>query len=92
MVALELFRSVNSWNDLGYGSFSLHYIKNKEHQEVDFLIANNNEPIILLETKLTDTNPTSTLRKFQNIFNIPAIQLTNEGDSFKIYPNNSQSI
>jgi hypothetical protein len=39
MVALELFRAVNAWNDMGYGSYSLHYIKNKEQQEVDFLIA-----------------------------------------------------
>lgn len=92
MVALELFRAVTSWNDLGYGSFSLHYIKNKEHQEVDFIIANNNEPIFLIEAKLTDTKPSPILRKFQNIYKIPSIQLTNEGDSFRIYPNNSQKI
>jgi hypothetical protein len=40
MVALELWRGINSWNALGAGDFSLHFIKNKEQQEVDFLIAN----------------------------------------------------
>jgi len=39
MVATELCRAVTQWNDLGFGKFSLHFIKNKEKQEVDFLIA-----------------------------------------------------
>ena len=36
MVALELFRTVANWNDLGYGEFGLHYIRAKEGREVDF--------------------------------------------------------
>ncbi|MDL1961760.1 MAG: DUF4143 domain-containing protein, partial [Deltaproteobacteria bacterium] len=40
MGALELYRAVTAWNDMGHGIFSLHFIKNKEQQEVDFLIAN----------------------------------------------------
>ncbi len=36
------------------GTFSLHFIKNKEEQEVDFLIANDNEPFLLIEAKLSE--------------------------------------
>lgn len=38
MVACELFRAVTLWNDLGLGHFSLHFIKDKEKREVDFLV------------------------------------------------------
>ncbi|HPN84294.1 MAG TPA: AAA family ATPase, partial [Victivallales bacterium] len=38
-VAVELFSSVSAWNDMGLGDFSLHYVRNKEKEEVDFLIA-----------------------------------------------------
>jgi hypothetical protein len=92
MVALELFRAVNAWNDMGYGSFSLHYIKNKEQQEVDFLIANGNNPFLLIEAKIADTQPSLILKKFQRVLNIPAIQLINEGDGYQLLSNEKQSI
>lgn len=92
MVALELFRAVNAWNDMGYGSYSLHYIKNKEQQEVDFLIANGNNPFLLIEAKTADTQPSLILKKFQRVLNVPAIQLINEGDRYQMLSNEKQSI
>ncbi len=92
MVAIELFRTVTAWNDLGYGQFALHYIKNKEKQEVDFLIVNGDEPALLIEAKLTDTNPSPVLKKFQDVLNIPAVQLVNEGDGYRRSSNNGQPI
>jgi predicted AAA+ superfamily ATPase len=87
MVAAELFKAVTLWNDAGYGDFSLHFIKNKEKQEVDFLIANNREPFLLLETKLSDTEPSKPLLAFQRDLNIPAIQLVNEGKGYRLVSN-----
>jgi len=92
MVALELYRAVNSWNDMGYGNFSLHYIRNKEKEEVDFLVVNNREPLFMIETKLTESVPSSALKKFQNQLNIPAIQLISKGDSYRYIQNNTQKI
>ncbi|MFH1629683.1 MAG: ATP-binding protein, partial [Pseudomonadota bacterium] len=46
MVAVELWRAVSSWNELGLGSFSLHFVKNRNQQEIDFLIADAGEPIL----------------------------------------------
>lgn len=92
MMAIELWRAVTSWNDMGYGSFSLHFIKNKEQQEVDFLIAKEHEPFLLIEAKLSDRQPTVALKKFQQLLNIPAVQLINEGDTYQILSNGSQSI
>lgn len=92
MVAIELWRAVTAWNDIGYGLFSLHFIKNKEQQEVDFLIANRHEPFLLIEAKLSETGPSSTLKKFQSALSIPAVQLTNEGEGYRIVSNGDQSI
>ena len=92
MVALELYRAVVSWNDMGYGNFSLHFIKNKEQQEVDFLIANDNEPLLLIEAKSTDAKPSPALLKFQRFLNIPAVQVVNTGNSFQLASNGSNDI
>ncbi len=43
-MALELYRAVTAWTELGHGDFSLHFIKNKEQQEVDFLVAKSSSP------------------------------------------------
>ncbi len=92
MVAMELWRAVTNWNDLGYGQFSLHFIKNKEQQEVDFLIANGRKPIVLIEAKTSEIQPSSTLRKFQNALSIPAVQLIAEDEGYQIFSNKDQSI
>lgn len=92
MAAMELQRAVTAWNDLGYGRFELHFIKNKEHQEVDFLIANEHKPILLIETKLADREPSAALKKFQSALGIPAVQLINEGVEYSMLTNNNQQI
>jgi predicted AAA+ superfamily ATPase len=92
MVAMELWRAVTNWNDLGYGQFSLHFIKNKEKQEVDFLIANRNKPVVMIEAKISETQPSSPLKKFQKALNIPAVQLTDEDEGYRMVSNNDQSI
>ncbi len=92
MIALELFRAVNSWNDNGLGRFDLHFIKNKEKQEVDFLISDNNAPFLLVEAKLSEMHPSKSLQKFQNMLDIPGIQLVNTADTFKIFNNANNQI
>ena len=92
MVALELWRAVTNWNDLGYGEFSLHFLKNKEKQEIDFLIANGGKPILLIEAKLSEQQPSPALKKFQSVLNVPAVQLIKEDEGFRKLSNNRQTI
>jgi uncharacterized protein len=87
LVALELLRAIETWNDLGYGDFSLHYLRNKEKQEVDFLLADHRKPFLLLETKAGDDRPAESLKAFQNILDIPAVQLTLKEDVRKFFRN-----
>ena len=92
MVALVLYRTVTLWNDLGRGSFRLHFIKNKDQQEVDFLIAEDNRPLILIEVKLSETQPSAALLKFQSALQIPAVQLTNRQGGFRLISNDDQRV
>ncbi len=92
-VALELLRAVTNWNELGRGRFSLHYVRNKEKEEVDFLIAESNEPKLLIETKLSDDNVSKSLLKFQNALQVPAVQLVNaRSETYRLFSNAGQKV
>ena len=92
MVACELLRAVTIWNDIGLGTFSLHFIKDKEKREVDFLIANDGEPFLLIETKLSDSQPAKPLLAFQNNLGVPAVQLIEAGDGYRIITNGANKL
>ncbi|HEY5496712.1 MAG TPA: ATP-binding protein [Syntrophales bacterium] len=91
-VALELWRAVTSWSDLGRGDFGLHFIRNKEKQEVDFLLTRNREPFLLVEAKLAEREPSAPLRKFQQALRVPALQLIEAGDRYRLISNGDQQI
>ncbi|MBI1871749.1 MAG: ATP-binding protein [Chlamydiae bacterium] len=65
MVALHLLKACDTWNDLGYGDFELHYVRDKEKREVDFLIANGKKPWALIECKYSDKTIDRSLLYFQ---------------------------
>ena len=92
IVAIELSRAVQLWSDMGFGNFNIHYIRNKEKEEVDFLISENNKPKLLIETKLNDTNPSKPLVKFQRQLNVPAIQLVLKKETARIITNDTNKI
>lgn len=92
MVACELLRAVTLWNDLGLGNFSLHFIKDKEKREVDFIIAGNGKPFLLIEAKLSDAIPSKPLLAFQKRLGVPAVQLTDIGEGYRILPNGENKI
>jgi uncharacterized protein len=92
LIALEFLRAIETWNDSGWGKFSIHYLRNKDKQEVDFLIARNQKPFLLAEVKLSDENPAANLVSFQKDLNVPAIQLVKKEGVKKIYRNDKNNI
>ena len=92
MVALELLRAVSNWNDLGLGDFKLHYLRNKEKEEADFLISQANHPFLLIETKLSDEHLSKSLLKFQSALEVPAIQLVHRPGICKVISNDKHQI
>lgn len=75
MVALHLHKTVQVWNDLGFGDFSLHFIRDRDQKEIDFCLTNKNVPILLIEVKLTDVRPSEQLVYYSRKLNCPALQL-----------------
>ncbi len=92
MVALELLRAVSNWNDLGLGDFSLHYVRNREKEEVDFLIAQERKPLLLVECKLSEEAVSKALLKFQAMLGVPAVQLVNKAGVNKVISHGRQKI
>ncbi|MBF0531510.1 MAG: ATP-binding protein [Candidatus Omnitrophica bacterium] len=92
MIAVELLRAVSHWTNLGFGRFSLHFLRSKEGQEADFLIADRNTPRLIIEAKLSDPAISAPLLKFQNMLNLPAVQLVDKKGVFRISANGANRI
>jgi uncharacterized protein len=80
IVALHLHKLVDAWNDRGYGDFALHYVRDKEQREVDFLVVDGKRPYLLVEVKSGDGTVSPALRYFQERMKPKhAIQITRTG-------------
>lgn len=77
LVAVHLLRAVTAWTEAGAGEFSLHFVRDREKREVDFLLVRGKDPLVLVEAKLSETEPAPALIKMQKALGIPAIQLVN---------------
>lgn len=92
MVAVELSRAVTLWTDFGLGEYDLWYLRNKEKEEVDFLVTERGKPQFMVEAKLSDTTISPNLMKFQNALGVPAIQLVNTPNVARKIRNASNTI
>ncbi len=54
LVAMHLRKYVDYINDLGLGELSLHYVRDKEKRESDFLLCAQRKPWLLIECKLAE--------------------------------------
>lgn len=76
LVANHLLKACHFWTDTGEGQFDLCYIRNKEKQEIDFLILRDRHPWLPVEVKFADTDASPHWRKFLPILKCPwALQL-----------------
>ncbi len=86
--AVFLLRLISRWNELGLGDFELRYLRNKQGQEVDFVIIKNQKPFALFESKRGDTNISKSGIYFSEILQIPYYQLVRNQDIVEAYPKN----
>jgi uncharacterized protein len=64
-IACHLLKATHAWQDLGFGTFELRYVRDKEKREVDFLVVRNKKPWFLVEAKNGDRTLSSALGHFQ---------------------------
>ena len=80
LAALHLRKLCDSWNDFGYGDFALHYVRDKEKREVDFLISESGKPYALIETKISGREISPHLFRFASLLKPKyAVQLVRDG-------------
>jgi len=65
LIACHLLKAVEAWTDLGLGEFELRYIRDVQKREVDFLVARDKRPWLLVEAKAGDRHFSPTLEYFQ---------------------------
>ena len=88
LVALHLLKACNFWTDSAQGEFSLHFIRNRDGQEVDFLVVRDKKPWMLVEAKSNDINPIGPLIKFsQTLETNLNFQLVSRTGYRKHFPN-----
>ena len=76
LVACQLIKACHYWTDTGEGLFDLHYIRNKEKQEIDFLISKNKKPWLTIECKYSDVKiDHKIVDKFMTYTKCPHIQV-----------------
>jgi len=78
-VAVHLLKAVRLWQAMGEANLGLHFIRDKEKREVDFVVTERNRPVCVIECKTTDTELAPSLDYFQHQLRAPvAIQLVHK--------------
>ena len=75
MVASHLLKACQFWEDTGEGQFQLSYLRDKEKNEVDFVVVRNKKPWFTVECKLSDTSLSTEYQRFQKQLRVPHLQL-----------------
>lgn len=84
LVANHLLKACHFWTDTGEGDFTLHFLRNKEKQEIDFLVAKDGKPWMAVETKLGQDDISPNWRRFlPHLGDILAVQLVSEPGHWK---------
>ena len=92
MTAAYLFRVCFAMTDMGYGNYSLHYVKTIDKKEIDFIIARDNRPILAVEVKSGDTalsKPLKHRRKWFPNTAIPGVQVVDRRGVLQAHPDNT---
>lgn len=76
LVALSLLKRLHYLEDTKGENNNLHYVRDREKREVDFLTIRDGDPEFLIEVKSSDKNPTNSLKYFsEKISVIESLQL-----------------
>ncbi len=85
LVACQLLKACHFWTDTGEGDFTLHYVRNKEKQELDFLISKDKKAWLTFECKFSDSKMDhKVVDKFQSFTKCPHVQVVYKPDVFRL--------
>ncbi len=71
-IASQILKAVHFWTDRGLGDYALHFLRDKEKREVDFLVTKDGKPWFLVEAKASNNKSISdSLYYFQTATKAP---------------------
>lgn len=86
LVAQALIKELDHRNDSGEGNYELKFLRTRAGQEIDFLILSDQQPILMLEVKTSDSSPSKNFQLFaKTLTNTPGIQLVLNLNSMREY-------
>ncbi|MDE0151024.1 MAG: ATP-binding protein [Bdellovibrionales bacterium] len=90
-VACSLLKENHFREDTKGERRNLYYVRNKNKQEIDFLLTKNNQPVALIETKWSEGNLHPYFKVFSSYFNkVQKIQLVKELKKEKTFLDGSE--
>jgi uncharacterized protein len=69
----HLKKAIDFWSESGQGEFELYFLRDKQQQEVDFLVTRDNQPWILIEAKTTEQPLSKALSYFADKTKAPFV-------------------
>jgi predicted AAA+ superfamily ATPase len=75
MIASHLLKLCHFYEDTGEGDFKLNYLRDKDKNEIDFIIIKDKKPWFTVECKFSDQTLHKSYIKFQNQLQCPHIQV-----------------
>lgn len=91
LVACALLKEVHFREDCFGEKWGIHYLKNKEGKEIDFLLLKEDLPVWMIEVKWRDDVLSKNFSAFDKYFDHPKkIQLVKELKKEKTYPEGSE--
>lgn len=86
-VACAIHKEIHFREDCFGEERTLFYVKNKEGKEIDFCVASNNIPSLLLEVKWNDNSLSPNFKQFRNFFpDVKMVQISKTLNREKTFP------
>ncbi len=83
IIAAHLLKACHFWTDTGEGFFELHYVRNKEKEEIDFLLTRDRKPWLLIEAKSKETQINNKVAdRMQGYLKCPFVQVVDESECY----------
>ena len=85
-LASQLLTALYAWSDQGHGRWELHYLRDQDRREIDFLITKDAVPKALIEAKSAQQPWPTGLHYYADRMKVPSFLLYPEGPTKKVGP------
>ncbi len=87
LIASAILKEVDYLNDAGLGEYEVKFLRTKDGQEINFIILKDRQPMLMIEAKLSDNEPSKNFKIFAKFLpDCQEIQVVLNSNVEKEYP------